>query len=300
MVVNDEENSCCLTWAAESSASPAIKSHSNGVTYLSSSSASLSSREDIHINTLNCQLTKTSPLESDTTRSSSVNMKQGKRPCEELVFDNMDSPSSRRQVDAMGLYKTKPEINHFCSCLKSSSSCLKVCVECNTLHCITCALLQHCNEQNHRSEFCDDITQEMKESRAVSPHSGSLRVTGMSESPVLTSSSAAMSSLALCDEPPPSSLPLFTYHDCCDLTDLDPQVLCYTCRNFHSDSCRLKDTCQNRHKIKKLGVCSCGMPRSRNPLILCRYCGNEYCRDCWYKNPLECTCGQNFDQSSSV
>lgn len=300
--VISDESPRSLTWVSQSSESPAtVKTHSNGVTSLSSSSTSLSTREDVHISTLNCQLTKTSPLESDTTRST-ASMKQGKRPCEESTFDKVDSQSHSLQVEAMGIFKSVAEANHFCSCLQSPHICLKLCIECNTLHNISCALLEHCIMESHCVVFPDITTEEMEESRAVSPQGGSLRVSGMSASPTLASSSAAMSSLALCDDPEsiiPSLHPI-GYHDCCDLAQLDPQVLCLSCSVFHAGSCRGIEFCQMHHKIKPLGVCSCGRTCSRNPLVLCRYCGNEYCRDCWYRNPVVCTCGQTFDQSSSV
>lgn len=298
--VISDESPRSLTWVSQSSESPAtVKTHSNGVT--SSSSTSLSTREDIHISTLNCQLTKTSPLESDTTRSS-ASMKQGKRPCEESTFDKVDSQSHSLQKEAMGLFKSVAEANHFCSCLQSPHICLKLCIECNALHSISCALLEHCIMESHCVVFSDIMTEEMEESRAVSPQGGSLSVSGMSASPTLASSSAAMSSLVLCDDPEsiiPSLHPI-GYHDCCDLAQLDPQVLCLSCSVFHAGSCRGIEFCQMHHKIKPLGVCSCGRTCARNPLVLCRYCGNEYCRDCWYRNPVVCTCGQTFDQSSSV
>ncbi|XP_041794834.1 spermatogenesis associated 2-like [Chelmon rostratus] len=301
MVVNDDESPRSLTWVIQSRASPpAVKTHSNRVSSLSSSSTSLSAREGTRISTLNCQLTKTSPLEADTTRSSSASMKQDRRPCEESTFDKADSQSHSLQAEAMGLCKSEAEANSFCSCLQSPYLYVKLCIQCNTLHHFTCALLQQCNMESHRVVFADNMTERMEELRAALPLEGGLRVSGRSVSPVL--SNAAMSSLVLGDEPKsiiPSLHPI-TYHNCCDLAQPDPQVLCVSCSVFHSGSCRGLDFCQINHKTKPLGVCSCGTPCSRNPPVLCRYCGNEYCRDCWYRNPVVCKCGQTFDQSSSV
>ncbi|XP_037622935.1 spermatogenesis associated 2-like [Sebastes umbrosus] len=303
-VVNDDENPHSLTWAAQSSASPpAVKTHSNGVTSLSSSSTSVSATEHVCISTLNCQLTKMSQLESDTTRSSSASMRHGRRPCEESRFDIADSQSRSLQVEAMGLCKSEAEADHLCSCLQSNPLCLKSCIECDITHDITCASLQHCYTEKHHMVFPDhDTTEEMTELRALSPQGGSLSARDMSVSPTLSSGSAAMTSLALCDDPKsmmPSLHPI-AYHKCCDLAQLDPQVLCLSCGVFHSGTCREIDFCQSHHDIKPLGVCSCGRACSRKPLVLCRYCGNEYCSDCWYRNPVVCTCGQTFDQSSSV
>lgn len=295
-VVTDDESPRSLTWATQSSASPpAVKTHSNGVT----SPSSLSTRGDpVCVSTFNCQLPKTSPLDPDPTRSPSASMRQSRRPCEESRFD---SQSHSLQVEAMRFSKGEAEPD-LCSCLQSPHLCLKVCLDCDTSHDIACALLQQCYAENHRTAFPDDTPEEMKELRAVSPQGGSLRVSDQSASPTLSGSSAAISSLALRDEPAsmiPSLHPI-AYHDCCDLAQLDPQVLCLSCSVFHSGSCRGIDFCQSHHSIKPLGVCSCGRACSRKPLVLCRYCGNEYCNHCWYRNPVVCSCGQTFDQSSSV
>ncbi|XP_044048982.1 spermatogenesis associated 2-like [Siniperca chuatsi] len=304
-VVNDAESPRSLTWVTQSSASvPAVKTHSNGVTSLSSSSTSPSTR--VCISTLNCHLNKMSPPDVtteellDTTRSSSASTRKDRRPCKESRFDEADSQS--RSLQAKGLCKSEAEAHHFCSCVKSQHLCLKLCIQCNTLHCITCVLLKHCLTESHCVVFYDNTTEKMEEFRAVSPQGASLGVSGRSASPALTSSNAAMSSLALCDDPESiiSSLHPITYHDCCDLAHLDPQLLCLSCSVFHSGSCRGIDFCQSHHMVKPLGVCSCGKACSRKPLVLCRYCGNEYCRDCWYRSPVVCTCGQTFDQSSSV
>lgn len=298
-----DESPRSLTWINQSSASPpAGKSHSNGMTSLSSSSTSLSTREDVCISTYNCQLTKTSALESDTARSSSASMRQSRRPCEELRFDKGDSQSRSLQTEATELCEREAEANHLCSCLQTPRLCLNFCTECNISHDIACALIQPCLNKRHRTVFTNNATEEMKELRAESPQCGSLRVSDMSTSPTLISSSAAMSSLALRDEPKSivTSRHPITYHECCDLAKLDPQVLCHSCGVFHSGSCREIDFCQSHHNIKPLGVCTCGRACSRKPLVLCRYCGNEYCSDCWYRSPVVCACGQTFDQSSSV
>ncbi|XP_042351338.1 spermatogenesis associated 2-like [Plectropomus leopardus] len=297
-----DESPRSLTWMNQSGASPPpIKTHSNGVTSLSSSSGPLSTREHVCVSTYNCQLTKTSPLEPDTTRSFSAGVRQGRRPCEELRFDKGNSQSLSLEAEALGLCERQAEANHLCSCLQTSPLFIKLCIECNTSHDVTCVLLQQCMMENHHTVFPDNTTEEM-ELREVSPQAGSLRVSGMSTSPTLTSSSAAMSSLALHDDPKSIivSLHPITYHECCDLAKPDPQVLCHSCGVFHSGSCREINFCQIHHSITPLGVCSCGRACSRNPLVLCRYCGNEYCSDCWYRNPVVCTCGQTFDQSSSV
>ncbi|XP_078114161.1 spermatogenesis associated 2-like isoform X2 [Sander vitreus] len=173
-VGNDDESPRSLTWVTPSSASPsAAKTHSNGVRSLSSSSSALSARDNVCISTLNCQLTKTSPLESVITRSSSASGRQGRRSWEESRFDEADSQSRSLQGEAMGLCRSKAEADHLCSCLQSSPLCLYICVECNDFHNITCALFQTCYKAHCIRPYVNNTTEEMKE---LSPQDGSLRL----------------------------------------------------------------------------------------------------------------------------
>ncbi|XP_035012893.1 spermatogenesis associated 2-like [Hippoglossus stenolepis] len=264
------------TWLTQKSSSPpAVKTHSDGMTSQSSSSASVPAREHVCVTTLNCQLTKMPAVDSAV----------GSR------FDKADSEphGGSSQLEAVALSKSESEANHFCSCLQSPHLYLQHCIECNTLHDISCALLKHCSMEHHTVE----------ESGAASPQS--LAASDMNASPTL-SSSAARSSTVPRDVPEsviPSLHPI-SFHDCCNLAQLDPQVLCRSCSVFHTGSCRELDYCQIHHTTKLLGVCGCGKLCPRKPLVLCRYCGTEYCRDCWYRSPVFCACGETFDQSSSV
>lgn len=298
VVVNDNESPCSLTWMTQSNASPpAVKTHSNGMTPLSSSSTSLPTREHLCISTLNYQLTERSSKESDSSRISTARRRQGRHPCEESRFDKADlqSQAGSLQLEAMGLSKSETEVS--CSCLQSPHHYQSHCIECETWHSNTCALLEHCCSVEHSVVTSFSTAEEMKESGAVSTQSEILRVSDLRTSPSLTTSSAVMSSLSLCDK---SIIHPISYHDCCNLSQLDPEVLCYSCSVFHSLKCRNVDYCKVHHTIKQLRECVCGKPCSRKPLVLCRYCGNEYCTDCWYRNPVICKCGQTFDQSSSV
>lgn len=178
-----------------------------------------------------------------------------------------------------------PEAEHLCSCLQSPHLCLKRCTECDALHDVVCASLHVCTRRGHEVTLIHD---QAEEPRAASPQSAS---------PV------AVSSLTLHHDhlrPAGPALQPIGFHQCCDLAKLDPQLFCRSCSVFHSGSCRERDFCQISHDVRTLGVCSCGKYCSRKPLVLCRYCGNEYCNPCWYRNPLSCSCGQTFDQSSSV
>lgn len=303
-VVNDESPHS-VTWVTQSGGSPqAVKMLSNGMMSLPSPSTSLSTREHACISTLNCQLMKMSPGESDTPRSSSTSKGQGRRPCEESAFDKADlqSQSHSLQFEAVGLGRREAEANQLRSCLQSPYFYPKHCAECKTLHHFDCAFLDHCFTKGHHVVIPESTAEAMNGSGLASTQSESLRVSDMSAAQPLNRNSAVMSSLALCDDPKsiiPSLKPI-TYHDCCNLAQLDPQVLCVSCCVFHSHSCRERDYCQIHHTVKQLGVCECGKLCSRNPLVLCRYCGKEYCNACWYRSPLECMCGQTFDQSSSV
>ncbi|KAM4573172.1 spermatogenesis associated 2-like isoform 2-T2 [Odontesthes bonariensis] len=134
----------------------------------------------------------------------------------------------------------------------------------------------------------DSLTEKMTLPLEVSPSSGSVRESARN---TLPSSGAEMTS---------SSLLPISFHECCNPSKLDPQLLCRSCRVFHSGSCREGKLCKTSHDISVLGKCSCGKVCSRKPLVLCRYCGNEYCSICWYRNPVTCSCGQTFDQSTPV
>lgn len=269
------------------------KSHCNGVTFMSSLSAALPAKEHVHTSTLNYHITKSSAQQADPARLL-ASMKLAKHPCEESAFDVADSESQGLQAEPIGPPQRATEASRLCSCLQTPSGCVQHCSQCNVMHDISCAFHGRCKKLGHHLEYAD--LGEHEKLRAESP---TLRV-GLSQS--VSSSGAAMSSLVLHDDPRAMTQhprPI-SYHECCNLAQPNPQVLCDSCRVFHSSSCPERDRCQAHHDTKPLGVCSCGRKCTRAPLVLCRYCGQEFCRDCWYRSPLTCTCGQTFDQSSSV
>lgn len=229
------------------------------------------------------------PLEQDIPNS--VCVKEGKLPCEESTFTKDDLQSRRQLAEGVGLFETAAGAD-ICSCVQSPDIALKLCIECNALHNVSCTSLKECVVQSH-CILSPDLTNTMIEEMMPIFSPGGSREDA---SPPLAGCSTAASPLVICDDS--SQLPKpFPYHHCCDLTQLDPKVLCLTCGVFHSGSCREKDLCQKNHKFKPLGVCSCGSTCTRKPLVLCRYCGSEYCLQCWFRNPLTCSCGQTFDQS---
>lgn len=181
-----------------------------------------------------------------------------------------------------------------CTCLKRKPLYLSTCTDCQTYHDVTCPNLEFC-QKNHSVEYGEEKPEQFfPRGAAVSQHKGNI-------SPTLTQSSSALSSLTL-QEKSESFRSLkrpLAMHDCCELTGLDPQVLCWTCQIFHHDYCNEAKSCLRSHQAKKLGLCS-AEKCSQVASILCKYCGNECCRDCWYRTPVSCQCGETFDYSSSV
>uniref|UniRef100_A0A3P8X4T9 Spermatogenesis associated 2 like n=1 Tax=Cynoglossus semilaevis TaxID=244447 RepID=A0A3P8X4T9_CYNSE len=186
-------------------------------------------------------------------------------------------------------------VDSLCSCVQSPHLSLRRCVQCRTVHNDGCAMLKLCEENQHLLEGGSSMVSLQREDGGAD---------GSRTSPALSSSSSQMSSLVLHD--PQSSIPSFlcpiTFHDCCNLGHLDPKVLCRSCNVFHSTSCRGQQMClELDHSVQPLGVCVCGRTCSRNPLVLCRYCGSELCNECWYHSPVVCrVCHLTYDQSSPV
>lgn len=183
-----------------------------------------------------------------------------------------------------------------CTCVTVTTGLFYTCTECQIYHRRNCPKLEPC-QRNHNTnvEYVDEIPENFFTSGAtVSEHKGSL-------SPTLTRSSGALSSLTLQDkyESYSSFNNHLDMHNCIEGPIHEPQLLCFTCQAFHTDYCNEAKNCLSSHQAKKLGFCSvekCSKPTQ----ILCKYCGNEYCKDCWYVNPIKCRCGQTLDYSSSV
>ncbi|TNN00972.1 hypothetical protein fugu_012218 [Takifugu bimaculatus] len=149
--------------------SPAVKAHSNGVASPSSSAAA-PAREDVHVSTFNCQLTKMSLLEQDVANPARV--KEGKPPREESAFSKDDAQSQSQQVEPAGFGEGLAEAHAFCSCLQSPDVSLKLCIECNTLHDVACALLQDCIVQSHCIALPDPTDRATAQSNAAAPAAG--------------------------------------------------------------------------------------------------------------------------------
>lgn len=263
--VPDDQQPRSLTWTPESHA-PAVKTNGN-----ETPSSPSASREHIYRSTL-----RASPLNSISGATFS------RRPQGEAASDRVDAESSGAYASGGSWFvEGGAEADHACSCLQSQCVMLNHCVDCDTFHDITCALYKQCCNSGHRVTFIDKTMDERTKMTELSTIGG-----------------AAFSSLCLHDDD--VSIPM-AYHNCCDPAHPDPDRLCFSCLVFHSESCADAQLCQSRrHSVRTLGTCSFGTRCRGKPHVLCRYCGNEYCKDCWFRNPITCTCGQTFDQSSSV
>uniref|UniRef100_A0A3Q2XMP0 Spermatogenesis associated 2 like n=1 Tax=Hippocampus comes TaxID=109280 RepID=A0A3Q2XMP0_HIPCM len=187
-----------------------VKLYHNG----SLSSSSQAMKEYVSVSTLSCQVTSKS--ESEPFRGSSARVSQPSNAGGKITAD---SPPYGRQEDGVGMGKNEDESNHLCSSLQSPNLYLNQCIECNSAHNISSAVLQHYSQGGNSVLLPDD----MKESAALSPPRQNVRPQALNLSLTLSSSAAAMSSLALCDNPKPL-IPIYhpiSYHDCCDLSHLD-------------------------------------------------------------------------------
>uniref|UniRef100_A0A3B1JGH6 Spermatogenesis associated 2 like n=1 Tax=Astyanax mexicanus TaxID=7994 RepID=A0A3B1JGH6_ASTMX len=84
-----------------------------------------------------------------------------------------------------------------------------------------------------------------------------------------------------------------TFHECC--TSEPPIFVCFTCRVFHSISCDM--LCSGKHEMERLKA-FCAVCSYHKIHTLCKYCCAQYCKKCWFKNPLECKCGMPFEHSA--
>lgn len=232
------------------------------------------------------------PPESDTSRSSSFNKSKGKRSSEELKYK-----LNSQQIQVSGFGEGEPEINPPCSCL--DHPCLSHCFDCNSFHDVTCAFLRDCIMKDHKVQFADNQPEKIKEAHELSLPSVIFRESGTKNQ---TSTNEDASSSAVCDDAKLATLQPIRYHNCCDprMGNPDPRIFCRKCLFFHARLCVEGKLCKLNHGASQLGQCFCGKFCPRKPLVLCRYCGREYCNNCWFRQPITCICGKTFDQECSV
>ncbi|KAJ3596139.1 hypothetical protein NHX12_002548 [Muraenolepis orangiensis] len=306
-----------LSWVANHGVrSPAsmLLGHSNGFANPTSSSTTAAAatsplaREPRCVSTLNCQLTNASlsrQIPSGATRTAAATPTQVAAPEEEPQshrrFDRNEDWPSIAMAQASGLTSSEdslpPSPEHLCSCVQSSGASPHLnCLNCNTLHNTTCPSLQKCHTNGHSVTNGHKATEVNGKTRPLS--SQGLGEPAWSIHPNHTADNVAMSLSCMPDfnTKPPQPM---TYHSCC-VQAPDPLFVCFTCQDFHSGACREVTRCETLgHDTKPLQVCECGMLCSRSPLVLCRYCGREYCSKCWYRTPVICACGETFDHRPS-
>ncbi|KAL0968223.1 hypothetical protein UPYG_G00264000 [Umbra pygmaea] len=246
--------------------SPSSTRDSNGLT---------AQRDNVCVSTLHCQLTRTTSLA--TTRNTPI-QKQRDFTTEDLA--------SSHEGDSCGQSGHVSPVSLGGSCVTSYSS-IGVCVKhgrnCNRSGVSSC-LPEKCNAAR------PDLMEDSDNSRASSWP----RVCGdRGAFPPHSNTEPADDFQA---GNPPLSIP---FHDCCLTAKPEPGVMCFTCRVFHTSACKEATTCLRNHDVNKLGLCT-SPGCSKGSFVLCRYCSAEFCKDCWYREPLNCPCGQLFDQSSSV
>ncbi|XP_010882408.1 uncharacterized protein spata2l [Esox lucius] len=231
-----------------------------------------SHRENVCVSTLNCQLTRTTSLVP--TRNTQINTKRDGTNEDLAKSEGVDSFSRSEQTSVS------------CSPLSSGGSCIK-----NSLGSCVERSSRLDNMSSHLMEMCDSKWSVPTErSRASSllrnPGEGGVSPTHRDKRELIDVVQARDLS---------QSIP---FHDCCTTANPDPAFTCLICRVFHTSACTEVEVCQRKHEVHRLGMCKSGCQKL--PYILCRYCSAEFCKDCWYRAPLDCACGQPFDQSTSV
>lgn len=284
---------------------PLKQSHSSPL--LTTSGAASSQTARLCVSTLNYQI---------TTPSSPGGVARPE-PLGGLEEQTFQKPGSK----SPSVPQKHPEV---CSCVESGQH-YYLCQDCNMLHGLTCAITDHCRDLRHNVSFSGhaDLPEasglsEIKHIKLMSPKDKQsppgfperhFCLVG-TDKPHITCYTCRSAHDCLCVEgqqcaesnhqveyqlEPSQSMP---FHDCC--TTSHPHFGCLDCREFHSASCYRGDSCKQTHNVHILGdKCEkCSLP----PEVLCRHCCAQFCRDCWYKSPLQCLCGKPFEpfQCSSV
>ncbi|XP_018606953.1 spermatogenesis associated 2-like isoform X2 [Scleropages formosus] len=96
-----------------------------------------------------------------------------------------------------------------------------------------------------------------------------------------------------------SSVHVMLHH--CLLKTLGLMWICQICKVLHTPACIEMERCQRfYHHTRMIGACSAKNDCSRPAHLLCRFCFLVYCKECWFRNPLVCSCGQSFCNSTAV
>ncbi|XP_055029473.2 spermatogenesis associated 2-like isoform X1 [Misgurnus anguillicaudatus] len=89
------------------------------------------------------------------------------------------------------------------------------------------------------------------------------------------------------------------FHQCCAANHQSPEIACLICKVFHASLCPGTWECSLKHKIHHLGN-TCVTCFSEDVSVLCRYCCLQYCKKCWFKEPMSCKCGNPFQNYTAV
>ncbi|XP_014831015.1 PREDICTED: spermatogenesis-associated protein 2-like protein [Poecilia mexicana] len=184
------------------------------------------------------------------------------------------APRSRRfgPVVPPPLEADRGRPHDLCGCLSAPPLSLQRCLDCGVLHDITCVRLTECRLERHQVEPASGVPETGPETGEDRPRDA------------VPEDTAAFQPIS--------------YH--CEAASANPHLLCLTCRAVHGSACVEGRLCRSAHRTRRLGTCSCGKSCCGTPRVLCLYCGDEFCRDCWYKNPLTCVCGRSFHLSTDL
>uniref|UniRef100_A0A096MGJ2 Spermatogenesis associated 2 like n=1 Tax=Poecilia formosa TaxID=48698 RepID=A0A096MGJ2_POEFO len=191
-----------------------------------------------------------------------------------LITEISLAPRSRRfgPVVPPPLEADRGRPHDLCDCLSAPPLSLQRCLDCGVLHDITCVRLTECRLQRHQVEPASGVPETGPETGVERPRDA------------VPEDTAAFQPIS--------------YH--CEAASANPHLLCLTCRAVHGSACVEGRLCRSAHRTRRLGTCSCGKSCCGTPRVLCLYCGDEFCRDCWYKNPLTCVCGRSFHLSTDL
>ncbi|XP_017544854.1 spermatogenesis associated 2-like [Pygocentrus nattereri] len=193
---------------------------------------------------------------------------------------------------------------------KSAEVIFSVCHDCHYIHDFSCDDLQYCDARKHNLQTTGIIQPPQGERGVTAPPQ---RHTCLREKDQIyvVCNTCNKSHDCLCEEAQrcrdcghslqylaemnkeetytlSKPMPL---HQCC--TETQPKFACLTCKVFHAVSCKDEQCLKKTHNVQKLkSECSsCSDPELHT---LCRFCCAQYCKTCWFKNPMECKCGKPF------
>ncbi|MBN3298174.1 SPA2L protein, partial [Amia calva] len=84
--------------------------------------------------------------------------------------------------------------------------------------------------------------------------------------------------------------PQYRRHSCNSDREL-PSLACTSCFEFHSFLCLKAEGCLKMHDVKSIDKCSATAGCTSPGYYVCMNCCTVHCKNCWFKRPMECTCG---------